>query len=256
MSTSKHSLRVTVGPSVDTLRQIHINQDSNPIRLQTELFDGYIVVRLKDYPDPSAYFDTHEDKFCIQVVGRFLQDCTADDILFGNEFEAPLTLPFGSSIAFKFATWFDPGLQLDLYSDHPQAFSPLIVTMNRLAVHKKPLPVWPYSQGQGVEEDTSELGLNIDNTSEARKAYFIDPAHRKAIKVDKDQVWSMDFCNPYLDFKKCTMSLPGFEVNVLRYWDGQPLRYVAKSKNNSAVFFIIQFELTVDGAESTSDEVD
>ncbi|KAI9032520.1 hypothetical protein CLU79DRAFT_693420 [Phycomyces nitens] len=252
MSTSTHSLRVTVGSSVDTLRQVHINQDSQPIRLQTAVFDGYLVVRLKGFSNPSAYFDTHDDKFCIQIIGRFLKDLTADDILFGNEFDAPLKFPIGSSVAFKFATWFDPGLKLDLYSEHPQAFSPLIVTMNRLAVQKMPLPVWPNSQGQAVAEDISELGLDI-KTPEMRKTYFSDPAHRQAVNITKDQVWSMDFCNPYLDFKKCIMCLPGFEVNVLRYWDGQPLRYVAKTRDNSTVFFIVQFEMTM---ETTSDDVD
>lgn len=35
-------------------------------------------------------------------VGRFLQEYSADDILFGNTFDRPLKLPWGSSAALRF----------------------------------------------------------------------------------------------------------------------------------------------------------
>lgn len=36
------------------------------------------------------------------AVGRFLHRYSADDILFGNTFDRPLELPWGSSAALKF----------------------------------------------------------------------------------------------------------------------------------------------------------
>jgi hypothetical protein len=36
------------------------------------------------------------------VIGRFLKPYSADDILFGNTFDKPLKLPWGSSAALKF----------------------------------------------------------------------------------------------------------------------------------------------------------
>jgi hypothetical protein len=38
----------------------------------------------------------------IQVKGRFLQDVNSDDVLFGNTFDRPLKLPWGSGAALKF----------------------------------------------------------------------------------------------------------------------------------------------------------
>ena len=35
-------------------------------------------------------------------VGRFLQEYSADDILFGNTFDRPLKLPWGSGAALRF----------------------------------------------------------------------------------------------------------------------------------------------------------
>lgn len=37
--------------------------------------------------------------------------------------------------------------------------------------------------------------------------------------------------------------MPGFEVDVLKYWDGQPLRYFAKTRDDSTVYFVVEFEL-------------
>ena len=35
-------------------------------------------------------------------TGRFLRPTSADDVIFGNTFDRPLKLPWGSSAAFKF----------------------------------------------------------------------------------------------------------------------------------------------------------
>ncbi|KAI7865183.1 hypothetical protein BDF14DRAFT_1730739 [Spinellus fusiger] len=242
---SSLSLRVTVGSSVDTLRPYTLQQGSQA-RIQNEFFDGYVAVLLKGYGH-SPYFDTNSDTFCIKVMGRFLKPYTADTIVFGNEFDAPLRLPMGSSIALKFATWFDPGLEADLYSEHPYALSPLLVTMNRLALQSAPLPDWPYEEGQAVEENTKLLDLNLDlDTAKARRTFFTTPQHREEVLINDQQVWSMDFCNPYLDFLNYKVCLPVLEIDVLRYWDGQPLRFIAKTKDSTATFFIVQFQLEKD----------
>ena len=38
----------------------------------------------------------------VTVQGRFLETFNADDILFGNTFDRPLNLPWGSGAVFKF----------------------------------------------------------------------------------------------------------------------------------------------------------
>jgi len=131
-------LRVLAGPSPDSLVPITANSFvAHPIK--SELFDGQVVVHIKGFPDPdgnvldSEYF-SREDRqnltWSIQVQGRFLQNYSADDILFGNTFDRPLRLPWGSGAALKFMRFIDPTLQHDLTSKtRPWALSPLISTM-------------------------------------------------------------------------------------------------------------------------------
>lgn len=38
----------------------------------------------------------------MRLPGRFLKRCTADDVLFGNTFDRPLKLPWGSGVALNF----------------------------------------------------------------------------------------------------------------------------------------------------------
>jgi len=131
-------LRVLAGPSPDCLVPITANSnEAHPIK--SDLFDGQVVVHIKGFPDPegnvldSEYFgraDRQNTTWSIQVQGRFLQTCSADDIMFGNTFDRPLKLPWGSGAALKFMKFIDPTLQHDLTSKtRPWALSPLISTM-------------------------------------------------------------------------------------------------------------------------------
>ncbi|KAI9452505.1 hypothetical protein F5148DRAFT_1289581 [Russula earlei] len=66
----------------------------------------------------------------IAHAGRFLRPISADDVLFGNTFDRPLKLPWGSGAALKFMHFVDPTLEHDLASStKPWALSPLISTM-------------------------------------------------------------------------------------------------------------------------------
>lgn len=69
-------------------------------------------------------------------VGRFLKDLNADDILFGNIFDRPLPLPYGSGAAIQFMHMIDPVLEDDLYSQKPWA---LLVSTSSLLRHQASL---------------------------------------------------------------------------------------------------------------------
>lgn len=96
-------LRISAGPSKENLSLVAVNHDELPIVIDSEDFQGRIAVRVKDFhgelPDgveslkQSAYFsEPYGSKFSysIQIQGRFLDELTADDILFGNDFDAPI----------------------------------------------------------------------------------------------------------------------------------------------------------------------
>lgn len=120
-------LRVVAGPSLDALEPISVNT-GQAHDVSSSLFEGKILAYIKDFPDDagnvqsSEYFERPERKgvtWSIQVqgmwlarcpmlvesdssAGRFLNEVSANDVLFGNTFSRPLTLPWGVGAAFKF----------------------------------------------------------------------------------------------------------------------------------------------------------
>jgi hypothetical protein len=54
----------------------------------------------------------------------------------------------------------------------------------------------------------------------------------------------MDFYDAYFDFPNLTLKLPGISLSIFKYWDGeQAIRYVCRSRDGNAIFFVFQFEL-------------
>lgn len=50
---------------------------------------------------------------------------------------------------------------------------------------------------------------------------------KKSWVWEYEKPYAVDFYNPFIDFDKFALKLPGFGLGILRYWDGQGLRYVA-----------------------------
>ena len=122
------NLRVLVGPSPHSLADISDKVNTNEaLPVVSDAFEGAISVQIKPFQaghrTSSDYFERPDRRgitWSIQVqglsppspegnstpikppAGRFLQPQLADDVLFGNIFERPLTLPWGSSAAFQF----------------------------------------------------------------------------------------------------------------------------------------------------------
>ncbi|GLB42078.1 putative DUF1769-domain-containing protein [Lyophyllum shimeji] len=153
----------------------HLVNTGQPHALVSDRFEGELVVYIKglhSHPRPphtsesqnqsasgEEYF-AREDRrgitWSIQVRGaspfvcrRFLNPISADDVLFGNTFDRPLSLPWGSGAALRFMKYIDPTLEHDLASDKkPWALSPLVCTMPHFA-HTR-LPV---DEAQDEDED-------------------------------------------------------------------------------------------------------
>ncbi len=79
---------------------------------------------------------------------------------------------------------------------------------------------------------------------EQRKKFFSNKARREAAQIHPRFLYCMDFYDAYFSLSNFTVKLPGFSINCFKYWDGeQPLRYVCKTRDGSAVFWVVQFEL-------------
>ncbi|EPQ31618.1 uncharacterized protein PFL1_00951 [Pseudozyma flocculosa PF-1] len=203
------SLRISAGPSVDSLSTVAVNHDDSPLSISTSNFQGRLTVRIKNFSGEqpsgasaqadSAYFNGGLGKGCswsMQIQGRFLSPSpiSSDDLVFGNEFDRPIKdhLPYGTGLALQFAKVIDPNLQHDLYAEKPWAFSPYIATMGRVATArlaadkaegKDGFDGWPAFPS--AESDTGPRYLDEDVTS---LFYTADGKLDTAIEPDEDAV--------------------------------------------------------------------
>ncbi len=121
--------------------------------------------------------------------------------------------------------WVDPGLEGDAYADMPHLYGPALSSFN--AVHV----------GSGVH-DEARGGLWFDEGGdEDWRAAVGAPATAKArmkwaLRADAKEKWvweygrmyGVDFFNGYLDFSEFALRLPGYNLPIMKYWDGQSLR--------------------------------
>ena len=128
-------LRVLVGPNANDLTPIsHLVNTFKTHRISSDRFDGEVCVHVKGFVGDdgqlrdSPYFNGGKDNatssngkgkgsgerkgvtWSIQVRGRFLKEISSDDVLFGNTFDRPLKLPWGSSAALKFMKFVSPAI--------------------------------------------------------------------------------------------------------------------------------------------------
>jgi hypothetical protein len=264
----KHfTLAVKAGTGLNDLHMVKVNSEE-PLLIDSPEFTGRMVVRIQGFdgltPDGSEpllttpYFDGTSRLFSVQIQGRFKRQWTADDIMWGNEFDTKLHLPTMAGAALKFIQHtIDPSLEADLHADKPWARSPLIATMNTVAIHNSPvesispnspapLPEWPSLNAKHVVEETS-AGIPQNHHMEVneRRKYFKEVSHRQGCIVSPNQVYDFDFYNPFLDFENMLIKFPAvhLSINMLKYYNGEPLRYSCKSRDHNTTFFLVQFEL-------------
>lgn len=84
--------------------------------------------------------------------------------------------------------------------------------------------------------------------------HFLSAAPKASFTFTPGLTYKCDFFNPYLDFNEFALKLPGFTLGIMKFWDGQPLRYVLKRKTSDGglggvdeALFVIQFALVESG---------
>lgn len=124
---------------------------------------------------------------------------------------------------------------------------------------KESLGEWKF-HSQFVPEDTSLLFVNFEekkrpdtSTYEKRKKHFSDPKRRAAVTFDPSHVYCMDFYDAYVDFNAFAIKMPGFSLSAFKYWDGQPLRFAAKTRDGQ-VLFVVNFGLVERPVETNNDQ--
>lgn len=172
------------------------------------------------------------------------------DLQFGNDFDHPIRdrLPPGFSYAMNIVKWWiDPGLDGDTYADQPYLYGPALSSFN--AVHVGRGEDSPEKGGLFFEEGGDEDGLKerqdlgAPGTAKDRMKWALKPANKNKWVFQYGKTYCLDFFNPYLDFNEFSLRLPGFTLPIMKYWDGQSLRYVLRNRATNQPYLVIVFTL-------------
>lgn len=200
-------------------------------------------------PANSPYFsipDYIKHQYSISFSFTPTKAIPGDDLVFGNDFDHPIRdrLPPAFGSAFKIVKWaVDPGLEADVYADQPWLFGKFLSSIDKLWLGSKDGGSASTAETQkGRENFDDKIGIlvkeggaadglayrkekGIPDTAAARKKHFLVEGNRKGFEFEAGRPVFVDFGNPYLDFNKFALKLPGFHLPIMSYWDGQPLRY-------------------------------
>ncbi|KFY33577.1 hypothetical protein V494_07496 [Pseudogymnoascus sp. VKM F-4513 (FW-928)] len=272
MAHNKYTLRVTAGTSYDINKQETVTVNTaEPISIKSEHTDVALNIRIQNYhglphssPEHSPYFSIPEytkHQYSISFSFTPSEAIPGDDLVFGNDFDHPIRdrLPPAFGSAFKIVKWaVDPGLEADVYADKPWLFGKFLSSIDKLWLgSKNGESAGPKKGGENfddkigilVEEGGAADGLayrkekGIPDTAAARKKHFLVEGNRKGFEFEAGRPVFVDFGNPYLDFNKFALKLPGFHLPIMSYWDGQPLRYVLKNRVTGVVYLVVVFSL-------------
>ena len=265
----KYRLRVTAGPSYDhsSHNDVLVNTD-NATYIENEFLRAKIKVRIRDYcglpsscPEHSIYFDnpSHaKDQYSIAFSFVPKKDLSSADTVWGNDFDHPVRdrLPPGFNTAFKIVKNFiDPGIQCDAYADEPWLYGPSLSSWLTFRIGKKvsagedfPAPVEEHAMEEGAgSKEASQIRqrLGLPHNSERRRKHFLDARNRENFVFEKERLYQADFFNPYIDFRKFALKLPGFSLGVIGYIDEKThdLRHVFKNRKTGDLYFNINITL-------------
>ncbi|KAK4445547.1 hypothetical protein QBC34DRAFT_413016 [Podospora aff. communis PSN243] len=278
----QYIIRVTAGPTynLDDHVEVPVNQP-HPLRVSHDHMDIELNVRIRDYrgfprnsPSHSPYFDLephkyNQDQYSIALRftpkrpaehkpkeleededERQVEGISAEDLQFGNDFDHPIRdrLPPGFGTAMNIVKWWiDPGLEGDAYADEPYLYGSALSSFN--AVHHGPGEHDEEKGGLWFEEGGDEEGMQrrrewgAPEDGKARMKWALRAENKARWVWEYGRTYGVDFFNPYVDFNEFALRLPGFHLPIIRYWDGQGLRYVLRNRSTGQVYLVVLFTL-------------
>ncbi|KAF9283870.1 hypothetical protein BGZ68_005057 [Mortierella alpina] len=254
-SNARYRLRILAGPGSDrkSLRPLQINNDSEPMIIDTDEFHGYVTFRIKDLDKVPGYAEGQKEDGMEPVPNSKWFDLPASGTKSKNRNSCY------------------PAVEVDLFGDKPYIRSPAIVAMNlihaspltlqsqdaqvKTADEEKLVPPWTSPNGEHVLENTCMLFEALDDQTKAvdhpqqtslttptltavtapaapvpaarssrqRQHFFAKPKNLTRHRYQPDQMYDFEFTSagPYLDFANFKLKIAGFSIDLLRFWDGQ-----------------------------------
>ncbi|GAB0137969.1 hypothetical protein EsDP_00006219 [Epichloe bromicola] len=172
------------------------------------------------------------------------------DLQFGNDFDRPIRdkLPPGFNTALRIVRWWiDPGLDGDAYADRPYLYGPALSSFN--SIHVGAGVCDADKGGLWFEEGGDEEGIKVRQAAgmpddrKARMKWALRDESKTKWVFEYGKTYGLDFYNPYIDFTNLALKLPGFHLPIVKYWDGQGLRYVLRNKRTEEVYLVIVFTI-------------
>ncbi|KAK4154232.1 hypothetical protein C8A00DRAFT_14624 [Chaetomidium leptoderma] len=182
------------------------------------------------------------------------------DLQFGNDFDHAIRdrLPPGFGTAMNIVKWWiDPGLDGDPYADVPYLYGPALSSFN--AVHVGEGEEDEEKGGLWFDEGGDERGMGwrrevgAPEDAKARMKWALKAGSKEAWTWEYGRSYGVDFFNPYVDFHEFALRLPGFNLPIMKYWDGQGLRhhrkrshhlrYVLRNRSTGQVYLVVVFSL-------------
>ncbi|TID26555.1 hypothetical protein E2P81_ATG01025 [Venturia nashicola] len=267
----KYILRISAGPSYDisTHQYLPVNSEV-PTAFENEFMTTKLKVRIRGYnglprtsSSHSPYFDHpmhSRDQYSIGFSFVPKKDLDAVHAAWGNDFDHPVRdrLPPGFNYALEIVKKvIDPAMEVDAYADKPWLWSPALDGFFKLRIGEKLSPEEqrniPHSaESEPLEEGADGSGKQIreasgmPDNSEKRRKYFMNEENRAKFGVfEKDRLYHADFFNPFIDFNKFALKLPGFSLKVMKYINDKThvLRYVFKNRQSDEVYFVVNITL-------------
>ncbi|KAF9283871.1 hypothetical protein BGZ68_005058 [Mortierella alpina] len=263
----RYRVRVSVGPSKDPKdqRPLNVNDDSDPVLIDTDEFVGHVTFRIKGQDQVQGYAQgqskdglrTVPDSQWFQKAAMAGKGANLLNSLQIGIFERALKLPPLTSIALKFFRTLEPSLQIELQCPKPYFASPLLAIMNTVNVfqsvvkdetkHTCKTPQWPSPNGESLIEDTtlivqetdSKKKLKIGTDSRARRAHFGKLDHLRQHRFMTDHVYGFELYNQFVDCSNLSLKIPGFSVELFKCFDGQPLTYLLRTRDGSLDFLVV-----------------
>ncbi|KAK4102377.1 DUF1769-domain-containing protein [Parathielavia hyrcaniae] len=288
----KYTMRVTAGPGYDPASHVEVPVNSPAsVRIASELIEADLNVRINNYrrglprdaPPSSPYFEREPhrgdgDQYSIAFRFRLGEGgegqtepedgnnetapgdgVLGTDLQFGNDFDHPIRdrLPPGFGTAMNIVKWWiDPGLEGDPYADTPYLYGPALSSFN--AVHVGEGEQDADKGGLWLEEGGDEAGMawrekvGAPGDAKQRMKWALKAGNKEKWTWEYGRTYGVDFFNPYIDFNEFALKLPGFNLPIMKYWDGQGLRqrkrlhrlrYVLRNRSTGQVYLVVLFTL-------------
>lgn len=133
-------LAVRLGATDDGLQPsghfLSLNDDSQPLKFETPLFYGRVVVRVKDAAGapPTKYFDPPvKRKMSVHIEGRFKKRICTNNVVVVTDFERKFVkLPPLAKLAVSQLQKMCESSKLDIFGDTPSLRAPFVTLMDRI----------------------------------------------------------------------------------------------------------------------------